>query len=45
VKAVQNYELRHQLKLVTWQELAEVVPPNLRKFLQTKYGIETGQAR
>jgi hypothetical protein len=39
VRAVRVCELRCKLKLLTWQELAEVVPATLREFLAVKYGI------
>ena len=37
--AVRLYDLRCRLKLLTWQELAKVVPRNLQEFLAQKYGI------
>jgi hypothetical protein len=39
VRAVRSCELRCRLKLLTWQEIAETVPRNLRMFLNEKYGI------
>jgi hypothetical protein len=39
MRAVRDYELRCRLKLLTWQELAGVVPAGLREFLDVKYGI------
>lgn len=39
MRAVRNFELRCRLKLLTWQELASVVPHELREFLVEKYGI------
>ena len=45
MKAIQLYELRCRIKLVTWQEVARCTPPKLQHFLLTKYGIETGQAK
>jgi hypothetical protein len=36
---VKSFELRCRLKLLTWQELAGVVPLELREFLREKYGI------
>jgi hypothetical protein len=39
MRAVRDYELRCRLKLLTWQEVAEVVPAKLRDFLAVKYGI------
>jgi len=37
--AVRLAELRCRLKLLTWQELATVLPEDLRHFLAAKYGI------
>ncbi len=37
--AVRLSELRCRLKLLTWQELATVLPENLQHFLAAKYGI------
>jgi len=37
--AVRSAELRTRLKVLTWQELSEVLPPELREFLNLKYGI------
>lgn len=39
MRAVRLYDLRCRLKLLTWQELAEVVPRDLQEFLAVKYGI------
>jgi hypothetical protein len=39
MRAVRSFELRCRLKLLTWQELAGVVPQELREFLAEKYGI------
>lgn len=39
VKCVKNLELRLRCKLLTWQEVARVVPRGLRSFLQEKYGL------
>ncbi len=39
MRAVRLYELRCRLKLLTWQELAKVVPSDLQEFLAVKYGI------
>jgi hypothetical protein len=39
MRAVRSLELQTVLRLVTWQEIAAVVPPRLRIFLQAKYGI------
>lgn len=42
MRAVRSFELRCRLKLLTWQELAGVVPVELRDFLAEKYGIKSG---
>ena len=42
MRAVRLYDLRCRLKLLTWQELAEVVPRDLQEFLALKYGIVPG---
>lgn len=39
LRAVKSAELRVRLKALTWQELAQVLPETLRKFLDEKYGI------
>lgn len=39
MRAVRPFELRCRLKLLTWQELAAVLPEDLQKFLGVKYGI------
>jgi len=39
MRAVRSFELRCRLKLLTWQEIAGVVPLELREFLAEKYGI------
>jgi restriction endonuclease-like protein len=39
MRAVKNCVLRCRLQLLTWQELAGVMPASLRKFLALKYGI------
>jgi hypothetical protein len=39
MRAVRPFELRHRLKLLTWQELAEALPAELTDFLEEKYGI------
>jgi hypothetical protein len=39
MRAVRSFELRCRLKMLTWQELAGVVPRELREFLAEKYGI------
>lgn len=39
IRAVRLFELRSRLKLLTWQELATVLPDGLQQFLAAKYGI------
>lgn len=39
IKAVRFAELRCRLKILTWQELAAVLPVDLKIFLESKYGI------
>lgn len=39
MKCVKPTEFRTRLRILTWQELAHVLPPTLREFLQVKYGI------
>lgn len=39
IKCVRPIKLRTELSILTWQELARVVPLKLRTFLSTKYGI------
>jgi hypothetical protein len=39
MRAVRLFELRCRLKLLTWQELASLLPAGLQQFLGTKYGI------
>jgi hypothetical protein len=39
MRAVRSAEMRTRLKVLTWQELAEVLPDELREFLDVKYGI------
>jgi len=39
MSCVQPVELRTKLKIVTWQEVAQLAPPALRAFLAAKYGI------
>ena len=39
MRAVRMFDLRCRLKMLTWQELAGVVPLELREFLGEKYGI------
>jgi hypothetical protein len=45
MRAVRLYELRHRLKLLTWQELAGVLPGELALFLEQKYGIAAAACR
>jgi hypothetical protein len=37
--AVKSAELRVRLKVITWQELAALLPEQLQEFLELKYGI------
>lgn len=39
LRAVRSAQMRTRLKVLTWQELAGVVPGYLRAFLEAKYGI------
>jgi hypothetical protein len=39
MRAVQPFDLRCRLKLLSWQELASVLPKDLQRFLSVKYGI------
>ncbi|MFP5249353.1 MAG: PGN_0703 family putative restriction endonuclease [Acidobacteriota bacterium] len=39
IAAVRNAELRTRLKVLTWQELAALLPGALQQFLDLKYGI------
>ena len=39
MRAVRSAELRCRLQVLTWQELAAAVPPELQHFLVEKYGI------
>ena len=39
MKAVKSAEMRGRCKVMTWQELAEMVPEELQDFLDFKYGI------
>ena len=39
MRAVRHCDLRARLALLSWQELAAVLPEELQAFLQTKYGI------
>lgn len=39
MRTVRLFELRCRLKLLTWQELAAVLPADMQQFLSIKYGI------
>jgi hypothetical protein len=39
MSAVKTAEMRTRLKVLTWQELAAILPPALQHFLDLKYGI------
>lgn len=41
LKCVKPVEFRTKLRISTWQELAQVAPARLQKFLAAKYGIDT----
>ena len=41
MKCVRPVDLRLRCKVLTWQELASVLPRSLREFLGEKYGIDT----
>lgn len=40
VRTVRTHDLRCRLQMLTWQELAGVLPPLLQWFLEEKYGIQ-----
>jgi hypothetical protein len=40
MKCVQDADLRIRCKVLTWQELANALPPRLQEFLWEKYGID-----
>jgi hypothetical protein len=40
MKCVRQSTLRTKLRISTWQELAQVMPPKIQRFLAAKYGIE-----
>jgi hypothetical protein len=40
--AVRATDFRWRLKLLTWQELAAVLPPKLQQHLDVRYGITPG---
>ena len=39
LRAVRSAQMQTRLKVLTWQELAGVVPGYLQPFLKAKYGI------
>jgi hypothetical protein len=39
LRAVVSFDLRSRMALLSWQEIASTMPPTVRAFLQTKYGI------
>jgi hypothetical protein len=41
MRCVKSVELRTELRILTWQELAEASPPKLRGYLDAKYGIRS----
>ena len=43
--AVKIAEMRVRCKVLTWQELAALVPAELAEFLEVKYGIIAGRMR
>jgi hypothetical protein len=43
MRAVRSYQVQSRLRLLTWQELATVLPPTLSRFLGLKYGIAMAQ--
>ena len=44
MRVVRNCILRCRLQLLTWQELAAVLPKSLQKFLAGKYGITASRS-
>jgi hypothetical protein len=42
MRCVRQAELRVRCKVLTWQELAIVLPARLQRFLEEKYGISAG---
>ncbi|HZU42748.1 MAG TPA: hypothetical protein VE994_08760 [Terriglobales bacterium] len=42
MRCVKPGDLRRRCKMLTWQELALVLPPKLQEFLDEKYGIAVG---
>ena len=45
MRCVRTADLRLRCKVLTWQELSEVLPPRLREFLDRKYGIAAAGMR
>ena len=45
MRCVKDADLRVRCKVLTWQELSEVVPQELQEFLDEKYGIRPGPVR
>jgi len=43
MRSIRTSELRVRCKMITWQELSEELPRNLRIFLAEKYGIASGE--
>jgi hypothetical protein len=43
LRAVVSFDLRSRMALLSWQEIAATLPPALRSFLATKYGIVASQ--
>jgi hypothetical protein len=37
--AVKSADMRTRCKVITWQEMAELLPEELQEFLDLKYGI------
>jgi hypothetical protein len=44
MSCIRIVDLRLRCKVLTWQELAEVLPAKLQRFLQEKYGIAAGNS-
>lgn len=44
MRCVRILDLRLRCKMLTWQELSEVLPVELQEFLREKYGIFSGSA-
>ena len=45
MRSVRITSLRLELKILTWQELAETLPTRLQQFLEEKYGISSARSR